>query len=149
MRLATTIAVLVALAGPAGADAKLVKQYTGQIVISPDPAPTEASELAEYVRINVQKDGRYALIKGSPWTIHLVGFLTKDRGTGPVALVFTDVADRDAAPLHAIEVTAKNRLVISTATVTTAAGFVAGKTYLLRLVRGKATLARAELELRD
>lgn len=149
MRLALALAVVVAVTGAAAADAKLVKQYAGQIVISPDPAPTEASELAEYVRINATKDHRYALIKGSPWTIHLVGFLAKDRGRGPVVLAFVDAATPDAAPLDTIEVTAKDRMVVSTATVTAAAGFAAGKTYLVRLVRGKTTLARAELELRD
>jgi len=149
MRIAAVIAVVVALGGTARADDKLVRAYAGQIVISPDPVPTEASELAEFVKINVTADHKYALIKGSPWTINLVGFLTKDRGTGPVVLVFSDVEDAKATPIDSLEVSSRRRIVISTATVTAAAGFVEGKTYLVRLMRGKATLAKAELELRD
>jgi hypothetical protein len=39
--------------------------------------------------------------------------------------------------------------VISTAVVTTAAGFEVSKPYLVRLMRGKVVLAKAELTLRD
>ena len=143
------IVVLVALVGEARADDKLVRQYAGQIVISPDPIPTVASDLATFVKLNAAKDGHYDLIKGPPWEIHLIGFLTKDPAGAEVALVFADLADPKLAPIHAIPVAAKRRLVIAHATATTAAGFQAGKTYVLRLMRGKVVLARAELTLRD
>jgi hypothetical protein len=148
-RLATAIVVVLALAGVAGADHALVKQYAGQIVISPDPVPTEASELAVFVKQNITKDGRYALIKGSPWQINLVGFLTKDSSTAGIDLVFSDAADPKHTVLHSIPVSSKRRVVISKATATTAAGFETGKTYRLRLMRGNVSLAKAELTLRD
>jgi hypothetical protein len=153
MRIAAAMAVLGvlvlgALGGTARADAKLVRKYAGQIVISPDPVPTDAAELARFVEINVTKDGRYALL-GPPWEINLVGFLAKDPGTDAVVLELADLADPKAPPLVSIEVSAKRRIVIAKAVATTAAGFVLGSTYQVRLRRGRAVLARAELTLRD
>ena len=143
------IVVLVALVGQARADDKLVRQYAGKIVISPDPIPTDAAELATFVKLNAAKDGRYELIKGSPWKFNLLGFLTKDPGAPEVALVFSDLADPKLVPIHSMQVAVTRRIVNVNAKVTTAAGFEVGKTYLLRLMRNKVVLARAELTLRD
>ena len=151
VRIAAALAalvVMVGLVGSARADAKLVKKYAGQIVIAPDPVPTDATALAEYVAIYHARDGRYALL-GPPWTIHLVGFLAKDPGAAAVVLEIADLAAPKQAPLVSVEVTASRRIVISTAVATTAAGFVVGNTYAVRLVRGKVVLARAEVTLRE
>jgi hypothetical protein len=141
--------VLVALVGSARADDKLVRQYAGQIVISPDPIPTVDADVATFVKLNAAKDGRYDLLKGPPWEIHLIGFLTKDPGAPEVALVFSELADRKLVAIHSIQVAVQHRIVIATAKATTAAGFQPGKTYVLRLMRNKLVLARAELTLRD
>jgi hypothetical protein len=151
MRIASMLMALVMVVGsggPARADARLVKKYAGQIVIAPDPVPTDATELAKYVAIHAAKDGRYALL-GPPWTIHLVGFLAKDPGVAAVVLEIGDATATKQPPLVSIEVTAKRRVVISTAIATTAAGFVVGNTYAVRLLRGKVILARAEVTLRE
>jgi hypothetical protein len=136
MRLASVIVAIVACASFARAD--LVKDYSGRIVISPDPPPTIASELGAYIKANVTKDNAYEAIKGSPWQVHFVGFLSADA---------TDVTleiGQDKLP-----VAAKKRLVITTAKLTSAAGFEANKTYPVRLVSGKKVLAKATLRLRD
>src|SRR5688572_6167031 len=143
------VVALLALVTVARADtAALVKQFAGRIVISPDAAPAMASELPAYVKANAVTGDRYALAKGSPWQIHLVGFLSKDPGAAKVQLVFTDLADKAAKPLLSVDVGTKNRLVISKAAATTAAGFEAGKTYSVQLVQGTTVLAKAELALR-
>jgi hypothetical protein len=139
MRLASVIVASVAMvACVTFARADLVKGYAGRIVISPDPPPTIASDLAGYVKANVTKDDAYEAIKGSPWQIHLVGFLSADA---------TDVTleiGEDKLP-----VAVNKRLVISSTKLTIAAGFEANKTYPVRLVAGKKVLARATLRLRD
>src|SRR2546423_3131944 len=123
----------------------LVKQYAGRIVISPDPAPTLASELPAHVKANAVADDHYELIKGPPWHIHIVGFLAKD-ATG-VQLAFTDTADPKAAPVQLVDVAAKNRLVIVSTDATIAAGFASGKTYAVQLRANKVVLAKAQLTL--
>jgi len=130
------ILTIVAFAAVARAD--LAKQYAGRIVISPDPPPTIASELAAYVKANATKDDAYEAIKGSPWEIHFVGFLSAN-----ATAVTLEIGD-DKLPVGA-----KQRLVISTVKLTTAAGFEANKTYVVRLVAGKRILAKATLRLRD
>ncbi len=134
---------------PAGADAKLERKYAGLIVISPDPAPTVASELPSYVQANLVKDGPYELIKGSPWQVHLVGFLSKPAGKRPLMLVLADAADPKLVAIDTLEVGAKGRLVITSTKLTTAAGYVVNKTYAVRLMRDQTVLARTELKLRD
>jgi hypothetical protein len=136
MRLASVILTIVALATVARAD--LVKQYTGRIVISPDPPPTIASELAAYVKANATKDDAYEAIKGSPWELHLVGFLSADASD-----VTLEIGDEK------LPVGAKKRLVITSTKLTTAAGFEANKTYVVRLVAKTKVLAKATLRLRD
>lgn len=151
MRLAGVICVvvgLVALAHAKEAD-PLVRRHAGQIVISPDPVPTLGSELPAFVKANVTKDGHYELIKGSPWELHLVGFLAKEPGKQQVTLVLVDAADPKATPIDTFDVASKQRLVISSTKLTTAAGYEVNKTYAVRLVAGKTVLARAELKLRD
>ncbi len=134
--------VSVAVAGDA------MKPYVGNIVISPDVPPTAASELPAYLAANHVKAGGYDLIKGPPWPMHLVGVLPKPLAK-PILLVFTDKADSKQTPLIAIEVASKQRIVIAHTAATVAAGFAANKTYVVRLMRGKVVLARAELTLRD
>ncbi|MBA3393314.1 MAG: hypothetical protein H0T89_11750 [Deltaproteobacteria bacterium] len=117
-------------------------------MISPDPAPTLAAELPAYIKANATKDAYYEAIKGSPWEIHLVGFLAK-QPKSQVTLEVVDAATPKAAPLVALEVGANQRLVISHTKVTTAAGFEVNKTYVVRLVANKQVLAKAALKLRD
>jgi hypothetical protein len=136
MRLASVIVAIVACVTVARAD--LAKDYAGRIVISPDPPPTLASDLAAYVKANATKGDAYEAIKGSPWSINLVGFLPTDA---------TDVMleiGQDKLP-----VASKKRLVITSTKLTTAAGFESNKTYPVRLVAGKKVLAKATLRLRD
>jgi hypothetical protein len=137
MRLASTFVAIATLASIAQAD--IVKTNAGRIVISPDPPPTLATDLAAYVKANATKDNAYEAIKGSPWQIHLVGFLSTDA---------TDVT-LEIGELDKLPVAAKKRLVITSTKLTTAAGYVANKTYAVRLVAGKKVLAKATLRLRD
>jgi hypothetical protein len=147
MRLA--VFVLLAIVGLADADtAALVKQYGGRIVISPDPTPVLAADLPAYVKANAVAGDKYEAIKGSPWKVHFIGFLSKDPGTAPVQLVLYDLADKDAKPLLAVDVKTTNRIAITHTALTTVAGFEADKTYAVRLVRGRIVLAKAELRLR-
>lgn len=140
--------VVLTSAGIAHADDRLVKQHAGKIVISPDPVPTEAGALAAYVRANLVKDGAYELIKGAPWEINLVGFLARAPGKRQVTLVIADAGDPKAAPLAVLEVASQQRIVISRAIATAAAGFEEGTTYAVRLMLGKLVLARCTLKLR-
>ncbi|HEU0032754.1 MAG TPA: hypothetical protein VFQ53_19115 [Kofleriaceae bacterium] len=150
MRLALGTCVLVIASTVAQADtAKLVKQYSGRVVISPDAAPTLATELPAHVKANAVAGDHYELVKGPPWVIHIVGFLAKDPGAATVQLVLTDVDDKQAEPVVSVDVATKNRLVITKTEATTAAGFVDNHTYLVRLMHGKTVLAKAELKLRN
>jgi hypothetical protein len=141
MRLASVILAIL-LASVTYADDKLAKQYSGRVVMSPDPPPTVSSELAAYVKANATKDDAYDAIKGSPWVIHFVGFLSAD-----APKVTIEIAD--GKPLHELEINAKRRLVLGSVKLTTAAGFEANKTYTVRLVAAKKVLAKATLHLRD
>ena len=145
MRLASVIVAIVTMASVARGDAKLVKQYAGRVVISPDPPPTIGTELRAYLTANATKDDTYEAIKGSPWEIHLVGVLSAE----PKTTVTLELVDDKAAVLHALDVAAKQRLVISSLKLTTAAGFEANKTYGVRVVAGKKVLAKARLRLRE
>jgi hypothetical protein len=140
--------VIVLLAALAHADEKALRVYDGQIVISPDPAPANVDELHAYLKANATKDRHYELIKGPPWEINLVGMLAKDPGTSPVTLVFWDAADKKRTPVQSIEVSSKRRVVIARTTATTAAGFEPEKTYVVELMLGKVSLAKAQLKLR-
>ena len=144
MRLASVIVAIVAMATAARGDAKLVKQYAGRVVISPDPPPTIGTELRAYLEANATKDNTYEAIKGSPWEIHLVGVLSAE----PKTSITLELVDK-ATVLHALDVAAKQRLVISSVKLTTAAGFEANKTYEVRVVAGKKVLAKARLRLRE
>jgi|ERR1043165_219193 len=130
-------------------DKRLHASYDGRIVISPDKVPTTGDELERYLDANATKNDQYELIKGPPWTIHLVGVLAKDP-TKPVTLVFIDTAaaDKKAAPLQSIELPAKRRMVIANTSATTAAGFEANKTYLVQILADGKPAAKAELTLR-
>jgi len=135
MRLAS---VFVAIVAWSVAHADVTKDYAGRIVISPDPPPTIATDLPAYIKANATKDDAYDAIKGSPWSINLVGFLKADA---------TDVT-LEIGP-EKLPVSVKKRLVISSTKLTTAAGFEVNKTYEVRLVAGKKLLAKATLRLRD
>ncbi len=150
MRILWGIAVVAVVAGLASADSKGVRAYRGQIVVSPDPAPSTTDELASYLKANATKDRRYELIKGPPWEINLVGVLPKVSDSAPVVLVFAVATDKQpTTPIQSIEVPSKKGLVIAHTTATIAAGFESNKTYVVRLVRKTKVLASAELTLRD
>jgi hypothetical protein len=139
-------AVLVLLASVALADSDPLRAYYGKIVITKIAPPKTSGELPEHLAANVDKDGMYELIGGSPWDMNLVAVLSKDLGaSGAVKLVFME-GDK---PMHELDLTAKRRLVIAHAQATTAAGFAAHKTYELRITSGTTVLAKAELRLRD
>lgn len=143
MRLAIVM-LLVGLVGTASADE--LKPYAGKLVISPDTPPTVASELPAFLKANITKDASYELIKGPPWSMHLVAVLAKD--AKQVKLELADKTDKKLTPLVSIDLAPKRRLVIAHADATVAAGFASGKTYVVRLLAGKKVLARSELTLR-
>jgi hypothetical protein len=151
VRLAVAILLgLVAVVGVGGvggvgaADDQALRAYYGKIVITKTAAPKTAGELPEFLAANASKDGSYELIGGAPWDMNLVAVLAKET-SGTVSLEFLDAGK----PMHALDVTAKGRLVTVHAQATTAAGFAARKTYSLRIKSGDAVLAKAELTLRD
>lgn len=146
MRPAVLVLALLGFAATAhGGDA--LAPYAGRIIISPDAPPSVASELPAYLAANAVKGDEYDLVKGPPWPMHLVGVLPRDV-TKPLTLVIADKAD-PKTPLASIEVTSKRRIVIAHTEANIAAGFAAGKTYVVRLSLGKTVLARATLSLRD
>jgi len=142
------IVALVALANVAAADDKLVRQHAGHIVISPDPVPEDAAELAAFVKANLAKDRRYDLFTGPPWDVNLVAFLSKAPGKEAVTFEITSSKD-PKQPLVRTTAPARGRLVIMTLTATTAAGFETGTTYAVHMRRGKTVLARCTLLLRE
>jgi hypothetical protein len=144
LRAAVLVAATLAVVEPAHADDAVAK-YRGQIVISPDAPPTIAGELPAYLAANATKDHHYALTKGPPWDIHLVGVLARD--TSRLTLVFIDKAD--GRTVDSFEVSAKRQLAIAHVRATTEAGYVAGKRYILKMKVTDVVLASAELELRD
>ena len=142
------VATLAVVAAPGYADRKALDKYAGQIVVSPDAPPPGIDELPGFLATYAAKDGRYDLIKGPPWPMHLVAVLARDPGAQPVTLVFADKADKKLEPIHSITVSSKRRIVLARTEATIAAGFESGKTYVLRIMLGKTVLARAELTLR-
>ena len=136
MRVSSVLVAIVALVTVARAD--LAKDYRGRIVISPDPPPTLATDLAAYVKANAVKGDAYEAIKGSPWEIHLVGFATIDATEATLEI------GEEKLP-----VAIKKRVVIASTKLTSAAGFTANTTYPVRLMTGKKLLAKATLRLRD
>ncbi len=147
MRLAIACVVLLGLVATAHAGDPL-KPYVGRIVVSPEAPPSVNTELPAYLAANAVKGDEYDLIKGPPWPMHLVGVIARDEKK-PLVLVVTDKADPKAAPLVTFEVTSKQRMVIAHTEATIAAGFAAGKSYTVRLLRGKTVLAKATIVLRD
>lgn len=147
MRVIVALFVVFGLVGTAWAGDPL-KPYVGRIVISPEVPPSAASELPAYLAANQVKENEYDLIKGPPWPMHLVGVLPKNVAK-PIKLVFTEKGDAKQTPLAAIDVASKQRVVIAHSEANIAAGFAAGKTYVVRLMLGKTVLAKAELSLRD
>lgn len=150
----------------AGRDARAdeLKPFAGKLVISPDAPPTESSELPKYLKANLTTDGSYPIVKGPPWSVHIVGVLAKD--AKQVTLVVTEKVDKPgkpakdatpsdkpaaATPLVSIELVPKRRVVMAHTDATVAAGFANGKTYAVKLLGsdGKTVLAKCELVLRD
>ena len=121
--------MLALLVTVARADDRL-RQYDGQIVISPDPIPRVADDLPGFLKAQAAKDGHYELIKGPPWTIHLIGFLSKDPGTAPVKLELAEKGAKTA--MHSMDVRARGKVVVATTTATTEAAFEANKTYTVQ-----------------
>lgn len=139
--------MLVALCSTARAGDPL-KPYAGTIVIAIDAPPATAAELPAFLAANAVKSGGYDLIKGPPWPMHLVGVLAKDTSK-QITLSFADKGDPRLAPLVSIPLSSKGRVVIAHTEATTAAGFAAGKTYVVRLMLDKTVLAKAEVTLRE
>ena len=126
-----------------------LKPYAGRIVFSPDAPPTQLDEFPKYLKANATADNSYDVLKGPPWQFHLVAVLAKDPGTKqPVALVFADKDDKKLATMHSVDVRAQKKIITASSEATVAAGFAANKTYVVRLMQGKAVLAKAELHLR-
>ncbi|MBA3456391.1 MAG: hypothetical protein H0T42_25055 [Deltaproteobacteria bacterium] len=139
---------VVGLASIANADDKLVRRHAGHIVISPDPVPEDAAALAEFVKLNLAKDRNYDLYNGPPWDVNLVAFLSRDPGREAVTFRISDAKDPKQT-LVVSRAPTRGRLVIMSLSATTAAGFEVGKTYSMRMTRGKTVLARCELLLRQ
>ena len=126
-----------------------LKPYAGRLVFSPDAPPTQLDEMPAYLKANAVKENSYDVLKGPPWAFHLVVVLAKDPGTRPLSLVFADKDDKKLTAMHTVEVRAQKKLVIAASEATIAAGFAAGKTYVVRLMQGKTVLAKADLHLRE
>ena len=141
MRLAI---VLVLLAGIAHADDKTLKPYAGQIVLSPDTPSGNFNELPAFLKANYDKSSHYEFMK---WEINFVGVLAKPADR--VTLVVSDPTAQPPMVLISIELASSRQVVIGHFKPTKAAGFAAGKTYAVTLVSGKATVAKAELALRE
>lgn len=148
MRLALAWMVLVGFVSVATADDKLVRKHAGHIVISPDPVPEDAAQLAEFVKTNLAKDRNYDLYEGPPWEVNLVAFLSKSPGKEAVTFEITEAKDPKQRMVIS-RAPARGRLVIMSLSATTAAGFEAGKTYSVRMYVGKTVLARCQLLLRE
>lgn len=143
--LVLVVSVVIALGGRASADE--LKAYAGKLVISPDAPPTDSSELPKYLKANLSKDASYPIVKGPPWSMHIVGVLAKDAKT--VTLTISEKGAAKQEPLVSTELTPVRRVVIAHTEATVAAGFANNKTYDVRLVSGKTVLAKAELVIRD
>lgn len=143
--LVLVVSVVIALGGRASADE--LKAYAGKLVISPDTPPTASSELPKYLKANLTKDASYPIVKGPPWSMHIVGVLAKDAKT--VTLTISEKGAAKQEPLVSTELTPVRRVVIAHTEATVAAGFANNKTYDVRLVSGKTVLAKAELVIRD
>jgi len=133
----------------AAAKANALKPFAGKLVISPDAPPANGDELPGYLKGNLSSDGAYELIKGPPWPFHVA--LVLATATKSVTLVVTDKADAKAPPVFTATITPANdrKLVLANAEATIAAGFAAHKLYVVKVLAGKKTLAKAELLLRD
>ena len=125
-----------------------LKPYAGRMVFSPDAPPTSFDAMPSYLKANATDDNSYDVLKGPPWQFHMVTVLAKDLGTKPITLVFADKDDKKLTTMHSVDVRAQKKLVIAASEATIAAGFVAGKTYVVRLMHGKTVLAKAHLHLR-
>lgn len=144
--LVLAVAVLVALfAERASADE--LKAFAGKLVISPDAPPTASSELPKYIEANLTKDATYPIVKGPPWSMHIVAVLAKD--VKSVTLTISEKGAAKQEPLVSTELAPVRRVVIAHTEATIAAGFANNKTYDVRLVSGKTVLAKAQLEIRD
>lgn len=143
MRLAIVLVVVV-LAGIAHADDKTLKPYVGQVVLSPDTPSANFNELPAFLKANFDKSAHYEFMK---WDVNFVGVLAKP--AEKVTLVVSDPSAKPATELISIELASSRQVVIGHFKPTKAAGFAAGKTYAVTLVSGKATVAKAELALRD
>ncbi len=162
---AFVVVLLVALLPYRAASADDLAPFAGKLVISPDAPPTESGELPAYLKANLTKDASYPIVKGPPWSMHIVGVLAKD--TKQVTLVIREKPapvpkptrpiknDKPAAKtgpataLVTIDLVPKHRVVMAHTDATVAAGFASGKRYDVRLVAGKVELAKAELVIRD
>ncbi len=151
------------------ADERALKAFAGKLVVSPDAPPSTLGELAEYLKINVAKDSRYELIKGPPWTFHLVSWFAKPTA-GAVTLVIVDKADKKATPMLAVAspgfagtrstpkgsaksidatLSVKRRLLYAHVEANASTGFEVGKPYVVRMMQGKKLVAKCDLLLRE
>ena len=146
MKAPWVVAVIALVAGLASAGPSKLQAYEGQLVISPDPAPSSADELPGYLKANATADHHYELIKGPPWEVNLVAVLAKESGS--VTLVFALASDKQLTAIQSLDVPVKNGLVLAHTVATVAAGFELNQTYVVRLMRKTKVIARAELKLR-
>jgi hypothetical protein len=147
---AVVVGFSVALAAPKKPQTteQQLKPYSGRVVFSPDAPPTQLDEFPKYLKANATDDNSYDVLKGPPWKFHMVGVLAKDPGSKPITLVFADKDDKKLTTMHSVDVRAQKKIVIAASEATIAAGFAAGKTYVVRLMQGKTVLAKAQLHMR-
>lgn len=93
-------------------------------------------------------DSHYELVEGPPWPLHLVAVLGKR--VKQVTLVVFATDEPKHAPLLSVPLTpAQGTLVMAHAEAIAAAGFAVRTTYVVQIVAGKKSIARAELRLRE
>jgi hypothetical protein len=147
MRLALALVVVAVVADVAHADDRALKPYAGQIVLTPDTPPASFTELPAFLKTAYDKSHHYESLK---WDVNFVGVLAKP--ADKVTLIVSDPAakpDAGTGEMVTMELATTRQVVIGHFKPTKAAGFAAGKTYAVTLVSGKATLAKAELVLRE
>jgi hypothetical protein len=144
MRLALVLVVVLIGVGIAHADDKTLKPYAGQVVLAMDAPSGNFNELPAFLKANYDKSTHYEFMK---WEINFVGVLAKP--ADKVTLIVSDPSAKPPVELISIELASARQVVIGHFKPTKAAGFAAGKTYAVTLVSGKATVAKAELALRE
>jgi hypothetical protein len=140
---------------------KLQKTYNGKIIVAAEAFPKKVDEeLEKFLKEKSKKDSAYSLTNNEKniWDLNMMAFLSKDPGNSGVTVVFYDKDNKEAQknlePTQSIEISSKkgNKLIsLSSLALSEDAGFVSGKTYIVRVTQLKGSkevsLAEAQLKL--